>query len=162
MDSTLFRSLELSPEEAWAAIERLVSTVREYGGVFTVLWHQRVLYNREFPGWGTTYKRLLEFLQGIDDICVLTGHEVAQWWAARSRLYCERATHTLSESHWTFLAGSDIEDVVLRVSEPSGLSGHWAICGVEGDVAMSRDANAMLITFPSLAAGSRFTISYER
>jgi len=59
MDSYLF-GLSKDIQEAWTKVEGLLSLVEKHGALLTVLWHQRVFNEKEFPGYSILYERLIE------------------------------------------------------------------------------------------------------
>jgi hypothetical protein len=59
MDVALKNSLELTPEDAWGAIEKLMLEVRKYGGTFISLWHNESLGDQgEWAGWRQVFVKM--------------------------------------------------------------------------------------------------------
>ena len=56
MDTTLF-SGDKGVEEVWSSVKKIVDAVEEQGGVLTVLWHQRVFNENEFPNHSNVYEK---------------------------------------------------------------------------------------------------------
>lgn len=47
------------PAEAWDQCLRLMDTAQKKGGLFSLLWHDRVFNEHDFPGYAQTYERLI-------------------------------------------------------------------------------------------------------
>jgi len=62
MELTL-SDVEDDPDTAWAECERLLEEARDNGAVMTVLWHPSYFSDRDFPNFGTLYRRLVERAQ---------------------------------------------------------------------------------------------------
>lgn len=60
MESVLFVRRELGLDEALRATEALLETCRHYGGVCVALWHNTLWDERDFPGWGAHFERILQ------------------------------------------------------------------------------------------------------
>jgi peptidoglycan/xylan/chitin deacetylase (PgdA/CDA1 family) len=52
--------VESDPEHAWSECVRLLEEARDNGAVMTVLWHPTFFNERDFPNFGTIYRRLIE------------------------------------------------------------------------------------------------------
>ena len=50
-------------ERAWSECESLLAEAREHDAVMTVLWHPNKFAEREYPGYGRLYRRLIERAQ---------------------------------------------------------------------------------------------------
>jgi len=59
MDGALFSNYS-SEDVIWSECLNLIKTVESQRGLLTVLWHQRVFNEDEFPGWGTVYTKILK------------------------------------------------------------------------------------------------------
>ena len=59
MDGALF-SNHGSEAAVWGECLNLIKTAEKQGGLLTVLWHQRVFNENEFPGWGNVYTKILK------------------------------------------------------------------------------------------------------
>lgn len=62
MDATLKFYEKLSPDEAFEKIIRLALSIRKYGGVFTLLWHNTSLDPDTWLGWEDMYYKILKKL----------------------------------------------------------------------------------------------------
>ncbi len=63
MDATL-KDVTLgnySPEEAMEAVSKIIDIVKEYGGVFTLLWHNSS-FDQHWENWQHLYKNILQYL----------------------------------------------------------------------------------------------------
>jgi len=59
MDSYLFK-LSKDSQEAWRKIEELITFAEKHGALLTILWHQRVFNENEFPEYIEIYKRFIK------------------------------------------------------------------------------------------------------
>lgn len=70
MDTTLMEDdySAYTPKEAFEKIISLVETVKNYGGVFSLLWHNSSLnkYDSRYNKWILIYENLMEYLGGKD------------------------------------------------------------------------------------------------
>ena len=62
MDGVLFQ-LDQNIEDIWNKILNIIRFVEKKGGILTLCWHQRVFNDREFPGWGKMYERIIQECQ---------------------------------------------------------------------------------------------------
>jgi hypothetical protein len=61
MDVTLKNYLEMSPEQAWHLIEKLMSEVKKVNGTFVSLWHNESLKDSgQWFGWRKVFEQILE------------------------------------------------------------------------------------------------------
>lgn len=81
-DGALFypQRLDLSEPDAARRCERLIENSRQFGGVLTVLWHDRSHGPERF--WGGFYARLIEALRSRD-AWFGTGAQVVDWFQKR-------------------------------------------------------------------------------
>jgi peptidoglycan/xylan/chitin deacetylase (PgdA/CDA1 family) len=49
-----------TPQEEWAICERLLDEAEQQSALLSVLWHQRIFNDREFPGWGGLYEQIIK------------------------------------------------------------------------------------------------------
>jgi len=59
MDGALFSSCD-SEDATWGECLNLIKTAERQKGLLTVLWHQRVFNEEEFPGWSKVYTRIIK------------------------------------------------------------------------------------------------------
>ena len=59
MDSALFYKYP-SPETAWRRILEIFKYAEKNGALVTVLWHQRVFNENEFPDWSRIYEKIIQ------------------------------------------------------------------------------------------------------
>lgn len=74
MDATV-----ISRKDTWEECKRMVDTVKKYGGVFTINWHQRVFNENEFPGWKKTYIEIVKYCSK-ENAWVEPIRSVYRWW----------------------------------------------------------------------------------
>jgi len=58
MDSALFYKYP-SPKMAWRKISEVFKYAERTGALITILWHQRVFNENEFPEWSKIYERII-------------------------------------------------------------------------------------------------------
>ena len=79
MDAALWTWLKLTEKSALHTIQQIRDTIKQYNGLFTILWHQCTLKMRG----GRIYGKVLEKL--VDNsVYVSNGAEIARWWRARN------------------------------------------------------------------------------
>lgn len=81
-DTALFRKGGLNTSEAQAdeICQQIIEHVKSYGGVLTVLWHQRSLGPERL--WGNFYERLIKKLQD-KNTWFATANEIVEWFRIR-------------------------------------------------------------------------------
>ena len=57
MDINLFREARGDPGTALKIINKIYDEAEERGALVTLIWHQRVFNEEEFPGWSEVYRR---------------------------------------------------------------------------------------------------------
>ena len=77
MDSTLFHYRKLTASDGIEAVQTLLSEIIKFGGVFTILWHNSYLSEREIPGIGDFYKSILKRITD-ENPEVLLGREITE------------------------------------------------------------------------------------
>jgi hypothetical protein len=88
-DGALFfpNRLDLPEPDAWERCGRLIDHVRAFGGVLTVLWHDRSHGPERF--WGDFYVRLVQALRSLDGWFGTAG-QVVGWFRQRREVRFER------------------------------------------------------------------------
>lgn len=124
MDTALFfpRHMNLSFEEADAAIAPLVENVQRFGGVLTVNWHDRSIAPERL--WGKTYIKLVESLKGRGAWFSTAMHTVA-WFRQRRAAAIETVTRegdTLRVKVSVPEADCTIPGLRLRVHRGKGIA----------------------------------------
>ena len=64
MDSTLLQYMHLNVEESWQICKKLIDTVRDLGGVVTILWHNSFFDEIYRRGWEKLYEKILKYCYG--------------------------------------------------------------------------------------------------
>lgn len=59
MDGALFGDCD-EEDAVWGKCLNLIETAERRGGLLTVLWHQRVFDENDFPGWSGVYAAIIE------------------------------------------------------------------------------------------------------
>lgn len=75
MDGTLFTYRNLTKEEAQKSVEKIITEVKRYNGVFTLLFHPDFLDEEERPGIRTFYESILDKCKSAD-LQSLTGGDI--------------------------------------------------------------------------------------
>jgi len=53
-------------KQCWGKIQAILDVVREVNGTIAINFHQRVLYNEEFPGWKDIYINILDYIRSYE------------------------------------------------------------------------------------------------
>lgn len=63
MDATLQgkRFMNLSPEEGFEKVKKIMDRIKLYNGVFTILWHNTSFYTSEWKDWEWVYEKILKY-----------------------------------------------------------------------------------------------------
>jgi hypothetical protein len=120
-DGALFfpHNLDLCLDDAWARCVALFDETRTFGGVLTILWHDRSHAPERL--WGGFYVRLVEALRSLD-VWFGTAREVVGWFRSRRAIRFERV-HCVDGSVGSTLRyeGDEIRPPVrIRVHRPLG------------------------------------------
>lgn len=84
-DGTLFGPMRLGKEKAWRDTKKLIDNVRKNNGVIVLDWHQRVIYEKDYPGYWWVYARAVERIKDLRAY-VAPLSEIIEWWKARENL----------------------------------------------------------------------------
>jgi peptidoglycan/xylan/chitin deacetylase (PgdA/CDA1 family) len=60
MDGTLANYRNYAPQEGLSVVDSYISTVKKYGGVLVLLWHNSFFDPDSYPGWKDIYENILE------------------------------------------------------------------------------------------------------
>lgn len=82
-DSALFspNRNHLSHSEAWEECKQVIKTTTTYGGVLTILWHQRSIAPERL--YEDFYRQLLDYLRSDYDVWFATGAQAVKWFKKR-------------------------------------------------------------------------------
>jgi peptidoglycan/xylan/chitin deacetylase (PgdA/CDA1 family) len=69
-------------DDPWMECKALIDTVEMYGGVLTILWHQRFFNEQEFPGYADLYRKIIEYCRE-QGAWLAPLNEINGWWAGR-------------------------------------------------------------------------------
>lgn len=88
-DGALFlpQRLDLSEPEAWKRCGEFIDNARKFGGVLTILWHDRSHGPERF--WGNFYVRLVQVLRS-HDVEFVTAGEAVGWFRNRREICFDR------------------------------------------------------------------------
>jgi hypothetical protein len=107
-DGALFfpERLNLSEPEAEKRCQTLIGNARQFGGVLTVLWHDRSHGPERF--WGDFYVRLVQTLRSLD-VWFATATEVVNWFRKRRAVHFERVETANGERTGLGYQGEEIQ-----------------------------------------------------
>jgi hypothetical protein len=66
MDCGLIGPSDALSDKTAASGIRLMEKVAKSGGLIVLDWHQRTLYNPDYPGWGALFEKLIDFAVASD------------------------------------------------------------------------------------------------
>ncbi|HSY99702.1 MAG TPA: hypothetical protein VK788_09410 [Terriglobales bacterium] len=118
-DGALFypQQLDLSEAEAEQRCHLMMDDARNYGGVLTVLWHDRSHGPERF--WGGFYVQLLQELKSLD-VWFGTAGQVVEWFRKRREVRFERIDGEGGVQIRPCYAGEKIEPPLnVRIHRPS-------------------------------------------
>lgn len=117
-DGALFypQRLGLSEEAAWTRCQELIKLAKKFGGVLTLLWHDRSHGPERF--WGEFYERLIAELRGRN-VWFASAAQVVAWFRHRRDVRFERCrTSAGAESVCLVHQGEKIEPgLIVRVHQ---------------------------------------------
>ena len=73
-------------KDPWDECRKIIDKIEMLGGILTLLWHHSVFNEREFPGWGQLYEKIIKYVQKRD-ACVMTANELNKWWRIRQNVW---------------------------------------------------------------------------
>jgi hypothetical protein len=116
-DGALFyaQRLNLSEPEAEKRCQPLIDNLHKFGGVLTLLWHDRSHGPERF--WGNFYLRLLGTLRSLDG-WFGTSAQVVSWFRKRREVKFER-TSALSSTGLCYAGGEIQPPLTIRCHRPS-------------------------------------------
>jgi peptidoglycan/xylan/chitin deacetylase (PgdA/CDA1 family) len=155
MDGTLFWELGCDQSSAVRRTLEMVSIVRQLRGMVTLLWHQRVVDQRRYPGWWAAYAAVLEHLQRDEAAWVTTASQVAQWWQRRRALtlratLVEAGAQRLRLSYRT---PCQIDGLCLKLWVPPDTQ--FSLLGARGRI-VQRETGQALVHLDSLPEDTAF------
>lgn len=112
-DGALFfpKRLGLSDDEAWQMCKKVTSQAQTFGGVLTVIWHDRSHGPERF--WGDFYVRFVQTLRSLN--CWFgTAAEVVDWFRKR-REVCFEPLEALGGTHTRLRYGGEEIQPPLRI-----------------------------------------------
>lgn len=122
-DGALFyaKRLDLAEPEAWKRCAGLIENSNKFGGVLTLLWHDRSHGPERF--WGEFYVKLLQQLQCLG-VWFGTGAQVVHWFRRRREVRFEQLEATGGSSQVCLhYAGAKIDPPLkIRLYRPDGIA----------------------------------------
>ena len=119
-DGAMFyrQRLDLTEPEAWRRCATLIGNAKTFGGVLTILWHDRSHGPERF--WGDFYARLLGELKSLDP-WFATGGQVTNWFRQRREVVFEYpSAHGPDHLHVRYRGERVDPPLTLRVHCPNG------------------------------------------
>jgi peptidoglycan/xylan/chitin deacetylase (PgdA/CDA1 family) len=158
MDGSLFWQLQLSPEAAAARTIAVLQTVRSVSGLAVLLWHQRVRYEKRYPGWWHVYCQVVDYLREEGLAWVATAGQIADWWLGREAVSLEETAKIADPAggkwRWRFRAGRVVEHLAFELE---GVNGRGVtVSGVEA--AVHEVEGGVRLAFQPLAENQPFEI----
>jgi len=94
-DGALFypQRLGLSEGQAWELCQSVIEQFEKFGGVLTLLWHDRSHGPERF--WGEFYSRLIERLRQMN-VWLTSGEQAVRWFRQRRNVFFEKSGSTIS------------------------------------------------------------------
>jgi peptidoglycan/xylan/chitin deacetylase (PgdA/CDA1 family) len=83
MDHRLFSS-DKSVEELWKDCKKIIDIIEENNGVLTILWHNRIFDEKEFPGRSEIYEKLIKICKE-KDAWITNAYSIAEWLTMRGK-----------------------------------------------------------------------------
>ena len=83
MDGTLKNYMGLNVVESWNLCKILIDTVKDFGGVITILWHNTYFDDVYHKGWGKLYEKILGFCYE-EGAWITSGEEITKWWSNKN------------------------------------------------------------------------------
>lgn len=77
-DGELF-SNNKTEDKIWKICLDLINTAETHEGLLTILWHQRVFNEKDFPNWSKIYENLIAVCKKRN-AWITTAREIEQWW----------------------------------------------------------------------------------
>jgi hypothetical protein len=163
MDGSLFWQLGLSPQEAAIRTIALLRTVRSVGGLAVLLWHQRVRYEKRYPGWWQVYRQVVDYLREQEQAWVATAGEVADWWLARKSISLEEAALIEDADGgqwwWRFRSVRAVKDLAFDLE--GAREGQVTVSGAGAAIYVGAEGVTRVV-FEPLAANQSFEIAVVR
>jgi hypothetical protein len=79
VEDTAFFRIQDNQEAVVAIVEGLI----KQNGLLTLLWHHAVFNDREFPGWESAYRIILEYCKK-KNAWITGAREISDWWRQRA------------------------------------------------------------------------------
>ena len=121
-DGALFYAnrLDLSEEEAWVRCGRMIDDAKTFGGVLTLLWHDRSHGPERF--WGDFYARLVGELRTMK-VWFGSAGQVVEWFRKRREVVFEKDSGGDGEARIKLRPGAEtsLPPLTLRVHCPAGV-----------------------------------------
>ncbi len=115
--------LDLSEPEAWNRCKTLIDNARVFGGVLTVVWHDRSHGPERF--WGDFYVRLVRALRSLDG-WFGTASQVVGWFRKRRQVRFERVEAADGTTRVVIRYHGDeiLPPLNIRIHRPNGGATH--------------------------------------
>jgi hypothetical protein len=162
MDGPLFWQLGLTPFEATARSLALLEKTRAVRGLAVLDWHQRVWYEKRYPGWSQVYREIVEHLRDEGLAWVATAGQIAAWWFAREDVQLVELYADGRLWHWRYRAGQAMDGLMLSVAGAcsNDLGPSVTVLGADSTIRLGEGGEAQVV-LTSLAPDQTFEIRVE-
>lgn len=156
MDNALF----MSSKDPFRVVKDISKTIKAYHGVLTILWHQNSLDEKDFPGRGVVYKKMISY---IKDAYVVPSGELIEWLSKRESFKIVDEKVKDEHSEWVLRAEKDIEGCRHRIFIGNTNSNEWNI-SIKGtkDYYVKEHEERIDITFPRVLQNNLITIELKK
>jgi len=155
MDTTLTTFRNYGRREAFEVVGHFIEEVGRFGGVFSLLVHQRALDGEEFPYVGPLYLKVLLELKDRGAY-VAKGMDLAGWWRARAGLEAEERREGEGWC-WRIEAREALPGLSLRLGP-----GLWEVRGEGVQIRASQDGDGIWVRVGPVQAGGVFSLYARR
>jgi len=107
---------------------RVAQEVERHHGVLTLLWHHSALNEHEYPGWGETYRKIIEYCRK-KNAWITSAKEIGRWWESRMSM----------QFTWSF------EDPMMKISPFSPEPTHYLTIWLPESMTCIKVQNADII-----------------
>jgi hypothetical protein len=155
MDGAYFWHLAYTPKQVVAHVKSLLKVNRQYHGLLTLLWHQRVGDGQRYPGWWKAYESILAAIGQDESVWVAPSAAIARWWLAREDLHVKAGLDARGVPVWTCDVSQDIAGLTLQMWHDH--QRNVIVDGVDADIE-GGVLGEKWVRLERLSAGQRFTV----
>jgi len=71
-------------KNAWGEFLEVLKMVEKHNGLLTILFHHTVFNDKEYPGWGDIYRKIISKCKE-KDAWITNANEINNWWRVRAK-----------------------------------------------------------------------------